>query len=238
MPTSVRSWPGRARGGPARSTRSLATGSSRSRFGRRCAGIARTPRSAVRVIHSVVSCARIWRPVTASTSSGPFVRGNAASSLSAPAEALPAVTLRRAAGDSARRSGAAPSVAGRRRRDRRCAPAAPARAGAPTASRRAASRAARRARRGPARHAARSRCRLRARPPPPPRRPRRSRRPLAPSASRTSPRRDAARSRLRPRPRRHPSRAAGRPETSSPAYRPQGAATRLPRQGDEEAAML
>ena len=35
MPTSVRSWPGLARGGPARSMRSVATGSSSSRCGRR-----------------------------------------------------------------------------------------------------------------------------------------------------------------------------------------------------------
>ena len=59
-------------------------------------------RRAVRVIHSVVSCARMRRPSRASTSSGPPVRGNAASSRNAPAEATPRCTLRRAAGESAR----------------------------------------------------------------------------------------------------------------------------------------
>ena len=82
--------------------RSVATGSSSRRCGRWRGGIAGILRSALRVIQSVVSCARMCRPSSVSTSSGPPVRGKAASSRSAPAVTVPRRTLLRADGESAR----------------------------------------------------------------------------------------------------------------------------------------
>ena len=137
MPTSVVSWPGLAGGGPARSTRSLATGSSRAagaaasrawpvlaerRAGHPQRGLLRADIAAAHAEHE-------QRPARS---------GEPASSLSAPAEAA-AAHAARAAGDSARCLG----WRTRRRRaavaDRPCGPAGRASAAAPRASRPAAS---------------------------------------------------------------------------------------------------